>query len=352
MMGSSLPDNLDSLLAPIAGADPAGDPNAYRRELRDRFGELRREERAEDFDDANRPQQLKRADWEATVAEAVEALTERTKDLRVACHLLEGLTRTDGFAGLAAGLDLLARLVEQCWDRLNPPLDPEDPEVRSDPLANMLDDPSRGVMFPETVRSISLLGRAAHQHAFRDWQSLRAAKTAQSEDESAKTLAEIDPDELRLRQQEIERCLKSLDRLVEAANDRMADYAPGMTRLRAALDDCLRTVRGELAQMTEAEAGPESDPENAGAEEGAPESGGTADPRGAAAARSEAYRQLRRAADLLQQLEPHSPIPYLVKRAVGLGQLPFPQLMEQLIRDDGVLRELNREMGVPAQIES
>jgi len=187
-MGKSLPGNLDTLLAPIAGGDPAGDPHAYRRRLRDRFVELRREERAEDFDDANRPKQLKRADWQATVAEAIEALTGRTKDLRIACHLIEGLTRTDGFSGLRAGLDLLTRLVEQCWDRLNPPLDPEDPEVRSDPLANMLDDPTRGMMFPETVRSTPLLGHAKHEHDFRDWEALRAAKTAKSEDEIAKAL--------------------------------------------------------------------------------------------------------------------------------------------------------------------
>ena len=45
-------------------------------------------------------------------------------------------------------------------------------------------------------------------------------------------------------------------------------------------------------------------------------------------------------------MEPHSPIPYLIKRAVSLGRLPFPSLMRQVIREPVVLTELNREFGI------
>jgi hypothetical protein len=33
-------------------------------------------------------------------------------------------------------------------------------------------------------------------------------------------------------------------------------------------------------------------------------------------------------------------------RAVELGALPFPQLMQALIRDASVLSEMNRELGI------
>ena len=62
--------------------------------------------------------------------------------------------------------------------------------------------------------------------------------------------------------------------------------------------------------------------------------------------RAEAYRQLARAAAVLQELEPHSPIPYLVQRAVQLGSLPFPDLIKALIREPNVLAELAREFGL------
>src|SRR4029077_16859635 len=62
--------------------------------------------------------------------------------------------------------------------------------------------------------------------------------------------------------------------------------------------------------------------------------------------RAEVYRQLARAAAVLRQLEPHSPIPYLIQRAVELGNKPFPELIKALIRDANVLHELNREFGI------
>ncbi len=55
------------------------------------------------------------------------------------------------------------------------------------------------------------------------------------------------------------------------------------------------------------------------------------------ASRAQVYQQLAQAAAMLQQLEPHSPIPYLINRAVELGALSFPDLMRQLIRDADVL---------------
>ena len=76
--------------------------------------------------------------------------------------------------------------------------------------------------------------------------------------------------------------------------------------------------------------------------EAAPSSSGAAK----AGSREQAYRQLAQAAAVLRQLEPHSPIPYLIQRAVELGNLPFPQLMRALIREATVVEQLNRELGI------
>ena len=62
--------------------------------------------------------------------------------------------------------------------------------------------------------------------------------------------------------------------------------------------------------------------------------------------RDEAYRQLAQAAEVLRQLEPHSPIPYLVRRAVELGSLSFPELIQALIREPNAITELKRELGI------
>jgi type VI secretion system protein ImpA len=62
--------------------------------------------------------------------------------------------------------------------------------------------------------------------------------------------------------------------------------------------------------------------------------------------REEAYRQLKEAAQLIQRLEPHSPIPYLVLRAVKLGEKPFPELIKDLVRNSDIISELYREFGI------
>jgi type VI secretion system protein ImpA len=45
-------------------------------------------------------------------------------------------------------------------------------------------------------------------------------------------------------------------------------------------------------------------------------------------------------------MEPHSPIPYLLERAVEMGRMPFPMLVKELIRDMAQLGEVYREFGI------
>ena len=57
-----------------------------------------------------------------------------------------------------------------------------------------------------------------------------------------------------------------------------------------------------------------------------------------------ALRVGRNLSALLLQMEPHSPIAYLVQRAVKLARLPLPELMRVLVRDPGVLGQLDRDL--------
>ena len=58
--------------------------------------------------------------------------------------------------------------------------------------------------------------------------------------------------------------------------------------------------------------------------------------------RADAYRRLSEAADYLLRTEPHSPTPYLVMRAVEWGNMSLPELLQQIVRNEGEMNEIDR----------
>jgi type VI secretion system protein ImpA len=56
--------------------------------------------------------------------------------------------------------------------------------------------------------------------------------------------------------------------------------------------------------------------------------------------RDDAYRSLAQIADYLAQLEPHSPVPPLIRRAIEWGNMSFVDLMAELTSNNGELQRL------------
>lgn len=62
--------------------------------------------------------------------------------------------------------------------------------------------------------------------------------------------------------------------------------------------------------------------------------------------REDAYRQLEAAAAFLQATEPHSPTPYLVRRAVRWGQMSLPELIQEAGSGEGALERFFTMLGM------
>lgn len=69
-------------------------------------------------------------------------------------------------------------------------------------------------------------------------------------------------------------------------------------------------------------------------------------PSGPITSREDAYRLLEAAAEYLQRTEPHSPTPYLVKRAVSWGQMSLADLMQEIVREEGDLSRYFSLLGI------
>jgi type VI secretion system ImpA family protein len=62
--------------------------------------------------------------------------------------------------------------------------------------------------------------------------------------------------------------------------------------------------------------------------------------------RAQAYQMLSEVADYLMKTEPHSPTPYLVRRAVAWGGMTLGELLQQMMRNPSELTELYRLLGL------
>lgn len=330
-MAESSPLDFAALIAPIDPANPAGAP--LPRERRDWLDEARKE-----VNDPSRPaEDQKKADWNGIVREATAILTKTSKDVLVATRLAEALVKLHGHAGLKDGVRLLRELVESCWDRLNPPIEDGDVEVRAGPF-HWLDDAERGARFPSTIRLLPLFSFEGVRYSWVDWAPPSEGRVSPTRAAFEKAAAVAPRAECERLARHMDEALEDLKKLQAALTAKMGPAAPGLTNVQQAITDC----RALLKPIVDAR--PVEAPTNDIPKEGTPAS--AAKPARAAVTRADAYRQLAEAADLLEKLEPHSPIPHLVKRAVELGALPFPQLIKELVRDTNVLATLNRELGI------
>lgn len=338
---------IDALLAQIPGDDPRG-RDLWRPEIKDKFDEARKEVVV--FDKGATTTTRGRVEapgkWPQIVREAQDYLTGRTKDLYVAVRLVEALLRhrdpERGYKpldGLADGLTLVRRLIEEAWDRLYPAIEDGDLEVRATPLSWLGDD-ERPSSLPLLIRCVPLVG----DYWYVDFNpsALTGGGAVDKAAEERRKAAGVAAGAAGAKHwapvaASLGRILEEVRLLDEALVGRMgAEVAPSLRGLRNAANDCLDLARAYLPKVVEA-----PPDEAAPGEDGAP-----AAPPTTAVTRADLYARLADTAARLQAVEPHSPIPYLIQRAVDLGQMPFPQLMKALILDAKVLDELNRGLGI------
>src|SRR5262245_2900704 len=121
-------DELNSLLAPIPGENPAGEDLRYSVDI-DR---IKRARRAGGDTITGRASAQSgpgpEHHWQTVESLTSEALAQRSKDLQLAVWLLEAETRLNGFDGAAFGLELVRALIDRYWDSLHPLPDEDDDE--------------------------------------------------------------------------------------------------------------------------------------------------------------------------------------------------------------------------------
>lgn len=347
-------ETFNGLLSPIPGEAPAG---AWLRfePVYDEIKSLREE------DDPALPQgvwqrELRRADWPAVAALCAAALESRSKDLQIAAWLTEAWVHVDGFPGLERGLRLLAGLCRAFWPDLHPALDGEDAEARLAPLdwaADRLQLPLK--LVPVTAPT----GDDAVPYGWKDWEAglylanLARLDSAAAAKEQARGMVpqarfqvsvSLTPAPWFARlASETAGALAALDELDAALAAACGPEAPSFTSLRTPLAAIRAFAVRLLDERGEGSLAVSTPSNGGGTEELLGEPGADT---GVISSRSEAFRRLAEAADFLLRTEPHSPVPYLVRRAVSWGGLSLAELLQELLQKNADLSTLYTLLGI------
>lgn len=347
----TFPTKIDirGLVEPIPGINPAGESLRYQGTY-DRIAEARRE------DDPTLSQgiykaTLKRADWATVEAICVEALSTRTKDLQIAAWLLEAWLHRYGFAGVGNGLRLMAALCEEFWDDVYPTLERGDLDGRLAPFEWLEQKVSLKLkQIPLTAPNET----GGESYSYVDWESACHFENLAMKDPRAlqEALAKINPSVATFRAAmwetdrafyldllaDVEETIDARVLVQQVLEQKCGKEAPGLAQFKHALDAVRQLISQDLHAR---DAEPETDEElltTAPDDETEVELWSS----GPIRSRAEAYRRLSEVADYLLRTEPHSPTPYLVKRAVEWGNMSLPELLQQIVRNEGELDEIDR----------
>jgi type VI secretion system protein ImpA len=338
----------DALVAPIDAGMPSG------RSVRGRAA-YHTIEQARRQDDASLPMNgwehdLKRADWDKVASVATDTLARHSKDLQIAVWLLEAQIHKDGFAGVAPCILLLQVLCERYWDDVHPQAEDGDMEYR----ANVIRWADRKLLAALRLAPVTAAGRDK-EFTWADWEQSRRNEQVREKlrergrdgrdglegPTGADVLAAMGATPLDAHAHHhamLGDALDAIQALLQTLDERLGDDAPGLMDLSELLQRIRGFIGAELHKRgydtgpaLPAELPAPAPPETqqlpvplAPLHAALPVAEGT--PRD----RAQAYAMLAQAADCLLRIEPHSPVPYLIRRATEWGALNTAQLYEEL----------------------
>jgi len=339
------------LLAPIPGDAPAGTDLRYAPAYA-QITEARREE--DDAPQGEWKRTRKVAEYDVVAKIAIDALATKSKDLMLAAWLTEALTRREGFAGLAYGLDLVRGLIDKYWDGVFPQIDEGDLGLRVRPL-NWI-----GSGLEPSAKAVPL-NRAGHDFNTYTLSRQLGYESAVSSDNAKKAARQKEIDGGKVPPEDFDKSFEgtpkawykqlvaalvksqsSLAALDALATEKFGDDAPSMSKLQTALE----AVHHLASQLLEKKLLADPDPPEVVAAEAAAAavaSGGAAPAVAEGSARvmsaeptdiNDATARVVGAARWLRKSNPGNPASYLLLRGLRWGELratgrtPNPRLLE------------------------
>ncbi|MBB5019921.1 type VI secretion system protein ImpA [Chitinivorax tropicus] len=356
---------MDKLLSPISDSAPCGEDMSFSAEF-DQIKEARRD------DDPSLAQgewvaDVKRADWDQVCRICEDVLTQHTKDLRVASWYVEALAKTQGFAGLAKGCDVLRELQDRYWDQLHPQPEDGDLELRIGTLTYFVSQ------LVDLIRTMPLCQAPQGRFSLADHESAMAFQAQLDKDPDLRDA--IPAGKYTLEQvQEAQRATptafyqklidgfreakQSWQLLANSIDQHLGIDGPSF----GALEDMFDKVGNLLTRITR-NAGvglpttPAAEQTTLATASGAPDMSAmqpayhAMPPQGSwqqgqIMSREQAIKMLEAVAEYFRRTEPHSPVTYLAQKAADWGNMPLHEWLQEVVKDGSTLSQVQELLGI------
>ncbi len=358
--------DVTALLEPIPGENPAGESIQYSGV----YDEIREARRSEDvLPQGEWQREPKAAEWSKVMELATSSLISKTKDLQMGVWMTEAMVQLYGFVGLRDGMKVLRGFHERFWENVYPEKDGEDLEARGNalsfldtkvsiPLKNLpLTKTGSGIEYtylqweestkfdlPENLeglesdaynRAVELKAQAeAEGRTSGDvWRKAKGATRRAFYEEQFLVLNE---------------CWEEFQGLDRIMDEKFGRQTPGLGALKKSLDDVRSLVEKLVKEKRILEPDPVLDGSSStdGSSASPDGAGGGSGSVGPVRSRDDALRRLAEVAQYFQRTEPHSPVAYLVQRAIKWGQMPLEVWLQDVIRDGAVLGQIKETLGI------
>lgn len=355
--------DLKAIMQPIPGENPSGESQRYSG-LYDEISEARRAD--EDLAQGVWQEELKLADYPKVIELAVPALATQSKDLQIASYLSEALCKQHQILGLRDSLKLLSGLQARFWDTLYPEIDEGDMEARANAIEWMVDQASIAIKeititqgegynyldwadsknydFPE---NLDLLDSTEKQRIKVLMEKAEREKrcTTETWSKAVSQSRRAFYEDLHIMFTECWEEYNKLNQTIEEKFD--PNQMPGLGEIKKSLD-LVEIQVNKLLEIKREEEPDEIEEEEEEGTEGENGASGKKKSDGTSSAISNRRDALKRLAELavyFKKTEPHSPVSYLVTRAVKWGNMPLETWLQDVIKDENVLFQIRQTLG-------
>ena len=377
-MGNSLLTDIDTLIAPIDGShhgvgedlifDPRIDAIVAARQEDDPL-----------LAQGNWVTELKVADWDFVKNQCAELLSDTSKDMKLALWYVDALSHTNHLAGISHGLSVLQAFNDEYWLTMYPPLDGEEDSM--DIRAGLLSWFVKALS--DDIKQLSLADTKVESYNYNYYLTARDHDKQRQQNPDSETSNQLTLSDYnhaiktssetwqQALMSNLNKVTEQWQTLTDQLNDLMGMDAPvfaPVTDLLIALTQHLRPLIPEYSdtahsmdQESQADNVDLIDTNEPVMSDGNGQSASTNNisstsfnpsNRDHQSNRRQALKLLAQIQDYFATNEPHSPVTFLIGRAIDWADMPLDQWLTHIIKNEDQLSMLSDMIGIQPKRDS